>query len=122
DMQPDMGAIPFPALLIQPFVENAIWHGLMPSSKKKQLSIQMFTVDRGIVIEVIDNGIGYSNSLREKRIFDTHRSHGMDITKERIDQFNKKNKHQVSFGVEDRTDDTGTRVWIRIDIDELHSK
>ncbi len=122
DIQQNPETIPFPPLLIQPFVENAIWHGLMPSHREKKLSIQVFNIDTDILIEIIDNGIGYSNSLREKKILDTHRSHGMDITKERIDQFNKKNKLQISFGIKDRADAIGTRVWIRIDMHYLYSK
>lgn len=122
NIQQDAETIPFPALLIQPFVENAIWHGLMPSHRGKELSIQVFNIDTGILIEIMDNGIGYSNSLREKKTLSTHRSHGMEITKERIAQFNKKNKPQISFGIEDRIDMIGTRVWIRIDTYDLYNK
>lgn len=122
DIQQKAEAIPFPALLIQPFVENAIWHGLMPSLSEKELSIQVRNNDTGILIEIMDNGIGYSNSLREKKLTDTHRSQGMDITKERIEQFNKKNKPQISFGIEDRTDTIGTQVWIHIDMCNLYNK
>lgn len=122
NIQQEAETIPFPALLIQPFVENAIWHGLMPSHRRKELSIQVLNIDSAILIEIMDNGIGYSNSLREKKTLGTHRSHGMDITKERIEQFNKKNKSQISFGIEDRAETIGTRVWIRIDTHGLYNK
>lgn len=122
NIQQEAETIPFPALLIQPFVENAIWHGLMPSHRTKELSIQVFNTDVDILIEILDNGIGYTNSLREKKTLGKHRSHGMDITKERIEQFNQKNKLHISFGIEDRTDTIGTRVWIHIDTGNLYSK
>lgn len=122
DIQQNPETIPFPALLIQPFVENAIWHGLMPSNRQKELSVQVCNTGTDILIEIRDNGIGYSDSLRDKKPLGTHRSHGVDITKERIAQFNKKNKFQLSFGIDDRTDTMGTRVWIRIEMDGLYNK
>lgn len=114
DIQQKTGDIAFPPLLMQPFVENAIWHGLMPSAGEKTLSIRVFNDGTDIMIEILDNGVGYSNSLSKKIDSKTHHSHGMSITKERIDQFNNKHNNKLSFGIKDRLDGVGTKVWIRI--------
>src|SRR5690606_5597585 len=57
---------PIPALLLQPFVENAIWHGLMPSDRKdKSLKIN-FEVNENLVITIQDNGIGRKKAAQIK--------------------------------------------------------
>ena len=103
-----------PALLLQPFVENAIWHGLMHSPREKRLSISIHNDENAILIEIMDNGVGYSRSLQLKKESEMHRSYGVDITRERIAQFNKKHSMQIGFGLEDLQHREGTRVWIRI--------
>lgn len=117
DILQDPETIPFPSLLIQPFVENAIWHGLIPSKEEKKLHIYFTNQDNHILIEILDNGVGYLNSLTKKQKLDNHRSHGIDITRERVAQFNKKHCPKISFGIEDRTDTIGTRVWINLNMD-----
>ncbi len=116
DIGQPLETVHFPPLLMQPFVENAIWHGLIPSNRAKELFINVFNVKTDILIDITDNGIGYSNSIREKKALNMHRSYGMNITRERIDQFNLKSKNTISFGIEDRKNAAGTKVWIRIDM------
>lgn len=115
----NLDLIPFPALLLQPFVENAIWHGLKPSLQpEKELTIKVNESPEGIVVEVSDNGVGYSNSLARKVKQDTHRSYGMSIIKERIVQYNKRNPlFQIDFDIEDLQPSSGTLVRIRIETD-----
>lgn len=111
----DPSTIPFPSLLMQPFVENAMWHGLTYAGEDKELDIRIYNRGKGIYIEILDNGIGYSHSVRERKKLRSHRSHGVDIAKERIVQFNKKHKQQITCGIEDREGRKGTRVWIGIE-------
>lgn len=117
DIAQDPSTIVFPALLMQPFVENAIWHGLMPSHSGNRIRIKVFNPAAGnIRIEIIDNGIGYTRSMSQKTRTESHQSHGMNITRERIQQFNKKKKSQLSFDIED-VPTGGTCVWIHIKTD-----
>lgn len=86
-----------PALLLQPFLENAIWHGLMPSNKEYKL-LKISYIEVGDVLKVIirDNGVGRSPQPKKRNI-----SYGLDITKERIDLFNQTNEQQISIEIED---------------------
>ena len=56
-----------PPLLLQPIIENAIWHGLAPSIREpKELHIRIDNIDHNLVIEISDNGIGIGAAYKEK--------------------------------------------------------
>jgi tetratricopeptide (TPR) repeat protein len=87
--------VPVPAMLIQPYVENAIWHGLMnlEGSQKGILSIEI-TQDEGVLKIVIeDNGIGREKAKQYKRE-DRHRSVGMALTEKRLVMMNKMQEYE----------------------------
>lgn len=110
----DLKAIPFPHLLLQPFVENAIWHGLMPSDKSRKLNVAVKDAEGEVVVEITDNGIGYTKSLNDKQEQIGRKSHGISIIDERIGHFNEREpNHHITFGVSDHHPE-GTRVWINI--------
>jgi hypothetical protein len=72
-------------LIIQPFVENAIWHGLMHLETGGVLMIKILDLDGFITIEIIDNGIGRKRSGEiQNTQTKKQKSHGMNITKERL--------------------------------------
>lgn len=76
--------IQVPPLILQPFVENAIWHGILPSGQKGLLSIEVEPFNTESIRCIIkDNGIGYSNSLKRKNLRN-HESKGIKITTERL--------------------------------------
>ncbi|MEX2484056.1 MAG: histidine kinase [Brumimicrobium sp.] len=68
-----------PPLVLQPFVENAIWHGVLPGSKKGDIAINLSKDGDRIHVEVIDNGIGFSSESNRE-----HESQGIKITEKRI--------------------------------------
>ena len=115
----DLNAIRFPALLMQPFVENAIWHGLMPTKKEKILIINVKKGVNSITISVDDNGIGYQNSLTQKRTNEDHKSFGLSIVKDRIIEFNQRNKEQIHTHIFDKNTFhlQGTRVEIVLELE-----
>ncbi len=76
-----------PPMLIQPFVENAIKHGLLPHDEKGILSIQFLKLDDGIHCIIKDNGVGLKSN--KKYDFSTHLSLGSKIVKERIQILNE---------------------------------
>lgn len=108
-----------PPLLLQPFLENAIWHGLLRSpNPKKQLTISISVQDENVQIIIDDNGVGRSIPKKEK-VNHTHKSMGMDIISERIALFNKSNfDSELSYNVIDKKDKnnkaTGTQIIINI--------
>jgi len=73
-------------MLLQPFVENSIWHGILPSGKKGLITIKIVPEDSArLRIVIIDDGIGINHSLSAKNeINNQHNSKGMKITKDRI--------------------------------------
>jgi len=77
-----------PAMLLQPFVENSIWHGILPSKKDGDLKISITSENGGMLISIEDNGIGIEASRRAKS-GKTHISKGMAITNSRITLLNE---------------------------------
>ena len=67
-----------PSMLLQPLVENAIWHGLNKQTGKKTITLKFREEGKLFIIEISDNGIGLQNSDQ------IHTSVGLEIVKERI--------------------------------------
>ncbi|MGR3811640.1 PAS domain S-box protein [Jiulongibacter sp. NS-SX5] len=108
--------IEIPGMMLQPFVENAINHGLRYKENKGFLKVH-FMLDRGkLCCTVQDDGVGRekSNSIRSK-VNKGYVSQGLKITKERLDIYNVLNRTQLDFKIEDLNpgaEDAGTKVMI----------
>ncbi|NLO71490.1 MAG: histidine kinase [Porphyromonadaceae bacterium] len=107
----------FPALLLQPFVENALWHGLMTVEKDAVLKIDVEDNGENVAIIIDDNGIGYNASLA-KKTNNSHKSLGLTLINERIDHFNRRsaNSH-IAYEIIDKEEKKigkGTRVVVNI--------
>ncbi|MCB0707640.1 MAG: histidine kinase [Saprospiraceae bacterium] len=118
----DIDAFRLPSLLIQPFVENSIWHGLLPKSGSRKLLIH-FAEDQEefLICTVEDNGIGRAaaKARKSKQIpTETHESKGMNLALERIEAVTQQTGQHASITIEDLEDDQGnalgTRVIIRL--------
>ncbi|WP_310992395.1 histidine kinase [Aequorivita marina] len=101
-----------PPLLLQPIVENAIWHGLHPSLRaEKKLKIVFDTTDvLKIIIE--DNGIGRKESSKKKKL---HNAMGVNIVHDRLTLYNHLNDHSIRLNTIDIIEDgkaLGTRVTL----------
>lgn len=107
-----------PSMLIQPYIENAIIHGLNPMQGKGYLEIRLKLTASHIVCTITDNGIGRKRSLQEKEHDqEGHKSMGMKITKDRLEAINAIHQSNLSVHVTDLNDqsgNTGTRVEIYI--------
>ncbi len=83
-----LGCYYIPPLLLQPFVENAIWHGLLTSQKEeKRLIIHIDKTTTGAKITIEDNGVGRHMDMPIKSA-KIHDSMGIKLTSERIRLFN----------------------------------
>ncbi|MFT5822258.1 MAG: tetratricopeptide (TPR) repeat protein [Crocinitomix sp.] len=71
-----------PPMIIQPFVENAIWHGLLPMKKKGKVIVRLSCSDnvKMLICEIEDNGVGIQQQVKRKE----HESKGMKITEQRL--------------------------------------
>jgi tetratricopeptide (TPR) repeat protein len=114
----DTACILIPPMLLQPFVENAIWHGLLPSRKeKKMLEIEIVRDQMDGYLIIKDNGVG-RNSNKLGPTVDLHKSLGTRITQDRIDLFNKTSESTISFEIVDLYNDLdqpiGTKVILSL--------
>jgi len=101
-----------PSMLLQPYVENAIWHGLMPKDDNGNLWIHIRQKAPCILeIEIIDDGVGIENSLQHKP--EGHISRGMQLTTERIKLLNKFKDQPIRVKVQ-QLSPAGTSVAIQI--------
>jgi ligand-binding sensor domain-containing protein len=81
----DISAIKLPPLIIQPYVENAIWHGLMHKEEKGHLNIELYREGNELCCKITDDGVGRKKASELKsKLASTHKSMGMQITADRI--------------------------------------
>jgi len=94
DLDPSMATLP--PLIMQPFVENAIWHGIVPKSGAGHIDI-FLSGDEDILIATIeDNGIGLTASSKLKRqLRRQHVSRGIQITVERLGPYGKMEMEEI---------------------------
>src|SRR6476660_8231990 len=81
----DISGLKIPPLIIQPYVENAIWHGLMHKEEKGQLDIKVSQEDSFLYVKITDNGIGRKKAAGlTSKSATKHKSMGLRITANRI--------------------------------------
>lgn len=110
-----------PPLIIQPFVENAIHHGLLNKESGDRSLIITATVNKEYIrYTITDNGIGRARAEELKQINKPeHQSYGIQITKERVHLYNQENKTKNDVTITDLYNDNepcGTTVVIRLKI------
>jgi ligand-binding sensor domain-containing protein len=116
----NMDAVELPPMLIQPYVENAIWHGLMHREAEGGMLRVVFNSENGQLVATIeDNGVGRKRAADLKsRSSVVHKSHGMQVTQERLQVINELYGSNATVSVEDLFDSTGeaagTRVTVRV--------
>lgn len=93
-----------PPLILQPFVENAIWHGILPSGKEGRIDVRISLDKIGLRCTITDNGIGIEESRKQRQ--SNHESKAMKITAERLGSKDAVNATQLAQG--------GTEVTIII--------
>lgn len=117
DLETDF--IQIPPMLIQPFIENSIKHGLETIENKGMLQVHFYDEGKKIRIDITDNGIGIKKAIQLKN--GGHTSKAMQIFEERRRLFAKKTKQHIDFTITDRSDqnpnEQGTKVEIRIPIE-----
>lgn len=102
----DLSNYSIPPLLLQPYIENAIWHGLLPSDKqRKEVKISITKKKEILEIKIDDNGIG--RHIKPLNNISTGTGKGMGITKKRIALFNETNNATIDFKIIDNTNDLG---------------
>ena len=120
DSSLNLETIKIPPLVLQPFIENSIWHGLSSSKKRKKITIFIQKISSEyVLINIEDNGIGRKASTKIKAKKHINRkSIGINLTKDRLTNFvkNKKNNYSVFYkDLEDKNRNSlGTKVIIKL--------
>ena len=114
----DTESIFIPPMLAQPFIENAIEHGIKPMETKGQININIQLRNDILTIEIEDNGIGRKRAgeLLQKQDKD-HKSMAIDITRQRIEVINRKSKHPIRFEIQDLQHQNGEARGTRVVFD-----
>jgi len=89
-----------PPMLLQPFVENAILHGILPLKEGGTIVLNVEKSKSGFVCLISDNGIGFDNSKKlklRKRV--KRQSFGNSLVRERIELFNKSSKRKIDLKI-----------------------
>jgi sensor histidine kinase YesM len=110
-----------PSMILQPFVENAIWHGLLHTTKKTgKLSIKVSEKDDFLQCSILDNGVGREAALKlHKKATTKNKSMGIKITTDRLRLLAKEKIEQVVKIIDlkdDKNNSLGTQVDILIPI------
>lgn len=118
--QVQLDVMKIPPLILQPFLENAIWHGLSSVKGNKKIKIIIEKVDNSFLQIIIeDNGIGReaSEKIKSEKII-TRKSLGINLTKDRLQFFTKDLSDKFSIVYEDLKNDygqaCGTKVILNI--------
>lgn len=111
------GLVKIPAMILQPYVENAIWHGIKPKSGPGLLKVNVERVGKELVCTIEDDGIGRKKAgeLKAASVL-KQKSMGMKITQERIQIMGKVKGSQVQLQdlYDTQGQAMGTRVVIRL--------
>jgi len=109
--------VELPPMLIQPYIENAVWHGLRYKESKGKLFVRFKKQGKEIEVEITDDGIGRKKSNELKTTNQRkHNSTGLKNISERLKIINKVYKSNYRVSVEDMNVEMGTQVKIHIPI------
>ncbi|WP_036382534.1 histidine kinase [Muricauda sp. MAR_2010_75] len=117
DKQVDVDAFQIPPMLLQPYIENAIWHGLRYKEEKGFLKIALQQLTPNLLeITIADNGIGRKRSAELKtQNQKKQKSKGMGNIKKRIQILNDMYKNKVEVSISNLNEDqTGTKVTLKL--------
>lgn len=110
-------AIQLPPMLIQPYIENAVWHGLRYKQDKGTLKLEFVRNNGNMQVSITDNGIGRAKSAQLKTENQKkHNSTGLKNIQERLQILNTVYKTNYTVHIEDLANDGGTRVIISIPV------
>ena len=113
----DPEAIRIPPMLLQPYLENAIWHGLMQKEGKGKIDVQFRIKDKKYLsIRLEDDGVGRAKAAQLSSRRKGHRSTGMKNIEERITLINKIYKTDLSIRITDLFNEDQTPAGTRVEL------
>jgi sensor histidine kinase YesM len=111
----DLKSVQVPALIVQPFIENAIWHGIVPRSSGGSISLNILRNKDTIEVMIDDDGIGReASSLNRSASGLTHQSKGVSLTQSRLELNNLLQQRQAKLQIIDKKDENGVATGTTI--------
>jgi tetratricopeptide (TPR) repeat protein len=111
----DVEMLKVPPLILQPYVENAIWHGLMHKEEKGQLDIEVSEEGDHLYFKITDNGIGRKKASEiASKSATKHKSMGLRITANRIAMIQHSNDEESPVKINDLVHDDGTAAGTEV--------
>jgi hypothetical protein len=99
----DCGDIKIPALLLQPFIENAIIHGLLPKQEGGKIIVSVNLEGETVICKIDDNGVGRNSALKNEG----HTSKGMKMVQGRLDLYNQMHQQDAHIEIVDKSGANG---------------
>lgn len=104
-----------PPLLLQPFVENAIIHGLIPKKEVGRIDIDFSIQNQSLICTITDNGIGFEKSQELKASsVSIHKSMALDITKKRLEMMEAFTSKTSKVEIKELTDSNGNIIGTKV--------
>ena len=100
-----------PPLVIQPFIENAIVHGLLPKKGDRELSITFSKENESVNVVIRDNGIGRHRAMKTKK---THTSRALQLIRTRFEVLTKTSKRSYEYAFNDLVDNQGAALGTEV--------
>ena len=115
DKNLDLKSVQVPALIIQPFIENAIWHGIVPKGEGGHVELSVMQKENSVEIVIDDNGIGREASRQNKSVSGlTHNSKGVNLTQSRLELDNLLRQRKAKLEMIDKKDENGVAAGTKI--------
>jgi len=113
----DVDKLMVPPLLLQPYVENAVWHGLSQKEGRGKLSILITKNNSSLICTIDDDGVGRAKATEAKMNKEEKKSLAMNISSERIAWLQKESKMPAGVEIIDKKENdiaSGTTVSITL--------
>ncbi|MDN4165061.1 histidine kinase [Cytophagales bacterium LB-30] len=113
----DKESVLLPPMLVQPYIENAIWHGLRYKKTLGELQVRVYQENKNLIISIIDNGIGRTQSQALKTANQKkHQSTGLSNIQERLRIINQVYKVHYTVSIQDADPATGEGTTVTLSI------
>lgn len=115
DINIDLKDIKLPALILQPFIENAIWHGLVPKGSGGKIIVSIKEKNNTVECIIDDNGIGRELSKQYKAQYEsTRQSKGIGLTQTRLELDKILNDREDSLEIIDKISESGAAEGTKV--------
>jgi len=117
--------VALPPLLIQPFIENAIIHGVIPKKESGTISISFSISNSSLQCTIVDDGVGINQSRKNKKdLVLAHKSMALGIIKKRLEMISEATTKEASIAIEEMENGdeiTGTKIKLQLPLQYVNS-